>query len=294
MTEAFKHPHNLALAYFEASVIVEHLVELKGDEGLRTLLRAYADGATDEQAFTKAFGKSLDEIDTSYKGFLDTHYGKLRDAMANPPREVAPDDVTGLKARATAAPGNFESQLAYGQALVQAGDFDAAKAPLEKASALAPMATGGGSPHALLAEIAMKKGDRATARKELRALLAYDHANVNAARRLAELAAADKAADDEDFALRLVADLDPFESATHTSLGKRLVAKNENDAALIEFQAALATKPANLADAHADLAEAYLKLGRKDEAKRQALEALKEAPTFARAQDLLLAALGRS
>jgi len=48
------------------------------------------------------------------------------------------------------------------------------------------------------------------------------------------------------------------------------------------------------ADAHADAAEAYLKLGRREEAKRQALEALKRAPTFARAQDLLLAALGRN
>jgi tetratricopeptide (TPR) repeat protein len=71
------------------------------------------------------------------------------------------------------------------------------------------------------------------------------------------------------------------------------MAKNDYTPALAEFQAALATTPANPPDAHADAAEAYLKLGRKEEAKRQALEALKQAPTFARAQDLLLAALGR-
>jgi Tfp pilus assembly protein PilF len=156
------------------------------------------------------------------------------------------------------------------------------------------MATGDGSPHALLAQIYLKRGDEARARKELRALLAFDHANVNAARRLVELAGGAGAADDEDFALRLVADLDPFESSTHTKLGKRELAENDNAAALVEFEAALATKPANTADAHADLAEAYLKLGRRDEAKHQALEALKTAPTFARAQDLLLAALGRN
>jgi tetratricopeptide (TPR) repeat protein len=80
----------------------------------------------------------------------------------------------------------------------------------------------------------------------------------------------------------------------HTKLGKRELVKNDNAAALVEFQAALATNPANPADAHADAAEAYLKLGRREEAKRQALEALKRAPTFARAQDLLLAALGRN
>jgi len=34
-------------------------------------------------------------------------------------------------------------------------------------------------------------------------------------------------------------------------------------------------------------------LNRKDDAKREALLALREAPTFARAQDALLAAIGR-
>ena len=55
----------------------------------------------------------------------------------------------------------------------------------------------------------------------------------------------------------------------------------------------MALGPANLAEAHTDVAEAFLKLNRKDEAKKSALMALKEAPTFARAQDLLLIAIGR-
>jgi predicted Zn-dependent protease len=293
MTEAFKHPHNLALAYFEASLVVEHLVELKGDEGLRTLLKAYGDGANDADAFTKAFGKSLDEVDTSYKAFIDERYGKLRDAMKDPAREVEPDDVAGLKARASAAPGNFISQVSLGQALFKVGDMAGARTALERAAALVPMASGDTSPHGLLAEIAIRQGDEARARRELRALLTYDHANVNAARRLADLASSAKATDDEDFARKLIADLDPFDSANHSAWGQRLLAKGDNAGALVEFQSALASKPANMAEARTDLAEAYLKLGRREEAKRQALEALKLAPTFARAQDLLLAALGK-
>jgi Tfp pilus assembly protein PilF len=39
---------------------------------------------------------------------------------------------------------------------------------------------------------------------------------------------------------------------------------------------------------HTDLAESYLKAGKRDEAKRQALAALEIAPSYARAQDLLL------
>ena len=42
-----------------------------------------------------------------------------------------------------------------------------------------------------------------------------------------------------------------------------------------------------------DVAETLLKVGRKDEAKRYVLLALQQAPTYPRAQDILLAIVGR-
>ena len=50
----------------------------------------------------------------------------------------------------------------------------------------------------------------------------------------------------------------------------------------------MASKPLDRASAHADLAEALLQAGQKDEARKQVMEALMVAPTFTRAQDLLL------
>jgi Flp pilus assembly protein TadD len=177
---------------------------------------------------------------------------------------------------------------------VKAGDFAGARASLERAAELAPQASGSGSPRALLAEVAERTGDMARARRELRQLLLADHANVNAARKLAALAGATPAgADDHDYALRLIADLDPFDAAVHVQLGRRLVEKNSWQPALIEFQAALALGPPNLAEAHTDLGEVLFRLGRKDEAKRHIMTALQEAPSYARAQDVLLAILGR-
>jgi Flp pilus assembly protein TadD len=281
------------MAYFEASLVVEHLVAEVGEAGLRTLLTSYANGATDDQAFAKAFGRSVDDVDKSFNAFITARYGALAKAMSDPnPKEVEVTDFEGLKARAAASPDNFISQFSYGQALVRAEQFDAARAPLERAAELAPQASGEGAPRALLAQIAERQGDKERARREWRALLQYDHTNVDAARRLAALAGEAGAQDDEDFALRLVADLDPFDAAIHGRLGRRLLAKGDHPAALVEFQAALALGPTNPAEAHADLAEALLKLGRRDEARRSVLAALAEAPTFARAQDLLLAVQG--
>jgi len=90
----------------------------------------------------------------------------------------------------------------------------------------------------------------------------------------------------------VVADIDPFDASAHAYLGKLSLERKQYAPALIELQAALALGPPNLAEAHADIAEAYLGLGRKDEARKAALKALEQAPTYPRAQDLLLAAMG--
>jgi tetratricopeptide (TPR) repeat protein len=55
-----------------------------------------------------------------------------------------------------------------------------------------------------------------------------------------------------------------------------------------EFRAALLTNVQDKAAAHCDLGEAYLLLGRAGDAKKEALSALEIAPTFERAQELLL------
>src|SRR5205809_730841 len=55
-----------------------------------------------------------------------------------------------------------------------------------------------------------------------------------------------------------------------------------------EFRAVLALGPVDRAAAHADLAESYFKSGKRDEAKKQTIAALEIAPTYERAQDLLL------
>lgn len=293
LPQAFKRPESLALAYFEASLLVEHLAAENGDAALRTLLQAYADGADDAAAFTRAFGQSIDQVEASFQAFVNARYGTLSESLRVPEPRLDPADLAGLRARAAAEPRSFSVQLTFGQALIEAQDLEGARAALERAAALAPMASGEASPRALLAMIADVQKDPARARNELRLLLEHDHTNIAAARRLADLAAAAGATEDEDRALRLVADLDPFDAGVHVRLGRRLMARGEEADALVEFDAALALGPANRAEARTDRAEALLALGRTDEARREVMTALAEAPTFARAQDVLLKVMGR-
>jgi tetratricopeptide (TPR) repeat protein len=296
LPNAFQRVQDLGLAYFEASLLTEHLVAQQGDEGLRRLLAAYAGGAKDADAFAKAFSKTVDEVDASFKAFVEKEYGALARAMADPrpPAErAAPLTLEGAKALAAKAPGSYMAQWSLGKALLDSGDIDGAKSALEKAVALAPMASGDESPRAMLAELASKQGDALKARQQWRELLTWDHDNFKAAQRLAVLAREAGDTENEDFALRVVADIYPYDVDAHSQLARRALAKKDYQGALVELQAVLALGPTNRAEAHADLAETYLGLNRKDEAKAEALKALEQAPTFARAQDLLLLAIKR-
>jgi Flp pilus assembly protein TadD len=88
--------------------------------------------------------------------------------------------------------------------------------------------------------------------------------------------------------------VDPFDAAANATLGQLALKSGDTAEAIRSFRAVVAAKPLDKASAHADLAEALLQAGQKDEARKQVMEALMIAPTFTRAQDLLLKISGGS
>ena len=82
--------------------------------------------------------------------------------------------------------------------------------------------------------------------------------------------------------------VDPFDAAAHSEVGRFALADGNVPAALQAFRVAVAAGAQDRAGAHADLGEALEKTGARDDAKRQALLALEVAPSYVRAQELLL------
>jgi tetratricopeptide (TPR) repeat protein len=295
LNAGFTRPETIALAYYQSSLLVEHIVSTHGEAALRTLIRNYADadqGDTSGAVIVKSLGISLDQLQTAFDRTVQTRFTSLIAAHKGAAQEAAKPrgaepDLGALRAAAAAQPGSYAAQLALGRALAAAGDR-AAFEPLERAAALVPMATGENSPHALMATLAELLGDIPRAIRELQALLAHDHTAIGPARHLAALA--QKAGDDKaaTLALERVVALDPFDSQAHTGAGRLALKRRDAVVAAREFRAALTTGPADKASAHCDLGESYLLAGRPADAKREALAALEIAPTFERAQDLLL------
>jgi len=298
LNSGFTKPDTIALAYYEASLLVDHIVETYGEAKMQALVRSYGEGLEGNDAIEKKMGVTLPELQASFDKALDARFGTMRTALRAIPGATGPGapgnarpgrttDLTELRATAAAHPGNYAAQLALGQALAAAGDR-AAFEPLEKAATLVPGATGDESPHAVMAQLAEKLGDNARAMSEYRALLAQDHTAVEAARRLAALAEKSSSPQILMQAYDRVVAIDPFDPAAHSGLGRLALKSNQPQVAVREFKAALAIGPADKASAHCDLGEAYLLANRPADAKAEALAALEIAPSFDRAQDLLL------
>ena len=136
-----------------------------------------------------------------------------------------------------------------------------------------------------------RRRTRARAIAELTALVAVDFNNVEAARQLAG-AAARRPSVDDPAKLRRSTSASP-RSIRSTPRRTRCSAacalqRNDADAAAREFRTVLALGPVDRAAAYTDLAESYFKGGKRAEAKKQTLAALEIAPSYERAQDLLL------
>ena len=287
----FSRPETISMAYFQASVLVEHIVDEYGESTIHELLRAYGDGLETEAALERV-GLDFDTLQASFDAAVEVGFGDLRRAMQGPDermRELGPGDgLAVLRELVDEYPDSFPVQMALGHALRAGGETDAAKAAFEKAVTLAPMATGGSSPHVPLANIAAEQGDRTQAMAHLEAHLDHDHRDIDAARRLAALA--EEAGDEARMrrAYELIIEVDPFDPLPHQALGRLAMAREDYDVAAREFEVTLAIGPLDRVAAHVDLAESHLAGGRPDEAKREVIAALEVAPTYERAQELLL------
>ena len=281
------------MAYFQASVLVEHIVDEYGESTIHQLLRAYGDGLDTEEALARV-NLDFDTLQASFDVAVEARVGDLRRALEGPdePMPQEGDALGRLRELVTEYPDSFPVQMALGRALRQAGETDEARLAYERAAELAPMATGASSAHLPLANIALEQEDPDRAMRHLESHLDHDHRDIEAVRRLAALA--EDAGDEARMrrAYELAIEIDPFDSIPHEALGRLAVEREDHAVAALEFEVALALGPIDRVAAHVQLAEVYLAAGRGEDAKREVMAAREIAPTYERAQDLLLDIVG--
>jgi tetratricopeptide (TPR) repeat protein len=293
LNSGFSSSATISYAYYQASLLVEHIVETYGQRQLRALVTAYADGSDTEAAIKRALGIDIDALQGSFDAALEKRYAPLR-AKLKVPEGLAPGlPPEKIKAIADANPENYIAQMTLGESLAESNP-DGAIAAFEKAAELIPNAGGEDSPYAAIAALALKKGDKVKAASALEQLTKNTHTDVQSARQLATLVDAGKEPARARAVLQRVISVDPFDADANAKLGQLALKAGDTAQATRSFRAVVASKPLDKASAHVDLAEALLQAGQKEEARKQVMEALMVAPTFTRAQDLLLKISGGS
>jgi tetratricopeptide (TPR) repeat protein len=291
LNAGFMDPATISMAYYEASLLVEYLVETRGQGALESLVRAFADGGDTDATLRKTLNTTLPELQPQFTTWLNTRFDSILKARRTPDDVVitsrTPPET--LEQLAEAHPGYFDLQVRLGEVRAQAGDTAGAYSAWERAITLVPAATGEDGPRARIVKLAMEQGDAPRAIAALEETLKREGANVDAARQLAMLLDRAEQPVRAAQAWARVAALDPFDANASAVLGREALSRRDAELAARWFRAALAAGPADRAAAHCDLAESYLGTGQAALAKRQVLAALENAPMYARAQDLLLA-----
>ena len=229
LNEAFTDPRTISLAYYQASLLVEHLVAIYGDAGIHKLLRAYGEGLDTDAALKTALDTSLDALQSGFDKRIAERFATLRAAMKAPDAEkIAALPLPALREMAKENPGSFPVQMLLARALRKEaaagveGALDEAVRALEAAAALVPIARGPEAPQLQLAEIARERKDAARETAALQAVVAADFDNVEAARRLATLLREAKVTDPARLrpVYERIAAIDPFDAQAHEALGR--------------------------------------------------------------------------
>lgn len=282
-----KTPAHLQFAYYEASLVVQWLVEKWGLGKLRALLADLGRGVAVNTALSTRF-EPIAKLDADF-----AEYARAR-AKATGPKldwtEPTPAELRSpqrLDDWIAANPDNFTSLSEKAGKHFDAREWEAAKAPLRRLIALYPDQHEADSAYAMMARAHRELGETKEEEAMLGKVVELCADAADAAARLMEIAAARK---DWKTVLANAAHfnaVNPLAPTPHRFAAEAAEALGDKPAAIASYKALLALDPLDPAEMHFRLALLLHATG-KPEAKRHVLLALEEAPRFRPALELLL------
>ena len=308
LTDGFmrpSYPQQVVHSYYQASLVCELIERDHGFAALLAILEGYKNGSSTAQIFRDVLGVEPEEFDATFEQYLEEQFAGPLAALEGAVQRMDRDNPASRGARLSADemaqlaledPNDFVAQLGWGVKLYEEERDAEAVTFLERSKELFPEFGGAGpaqSPYWYLAMIAHRAGNKRKAANELSALIAINEKHLEAhvllADLLDELGDHSAAAD----ALSRTNYIFPLEIRAHSRLAELYAKIEEHEGAVRERRAVVALDPVDRAEALYELAFAHYRADDTDEAKLQVLGALEIAPSFEKAQKLLLTLVGR-
>jgi tetratricopeptide (TPR) repeat protein len=276
---------HLSFAYYESSLVVEHIVDRFGLEAIRKILRDLGEGVEINTAIAK-HTEPMDKLEPAFAAFAKTRAEALAPKL-DWTKPTPADLKTGVEAFAKRHPKNIYMLRRLARQALAEKKWEAAKAPCRELIALFPRQTDGDNAYEMLANAHRELKEFTEERAVLQRFAAMTDDAYDVYKRLMELAseAKDWAAVRENAERSLA--VNPLLAPPHRHLAEAAEALKENDAAIGAWQIVLRLDPRDPAEANFRLARLLHAKGA-PEAKRHLLMALEEAPRYREALKLLL------
>lgn len=301
---------DLGFAYFQAYLVVDFIAKEYGFEKLVELVDQYALIKEDEERFDEVFEQSLEQFDGAFRGWIDRRVAEINVYVHT---EDVPDEGDGhghgvrenssailaelynneslkqhMRARIEENDRDFQAYLQLGIVLFKEESFFEAKQYLNEAYELLPSYTGYPSPPLVLSQIYEQEGNREAQLKQLELLLENLQHDYASAIILAEAALEESNFERAGYYIDRAIQVDPYRADVHQLKANYAETIGDSQLAVTEYEVLLKLEINDPAEAQTNLAEAYLKNGQSLQAKENILRALETAPSYQRAQRILL------
>jgi tetratricopeptide (TPR) repeat protein len=274
-----RFPEETQFSYYAASLFCEMVEASRGAAALPAMLKGYRDGMDTPGVFQKVLGKTPRQIDAEFEAYTQRKFALALAAV----RGATPNDSSG---------GKFVATMREGVAKM-GSDRNAARALFEQARAMFPEYGGEDGPSWYLAEMARAANDTTRALTLVEYVTSRNETAWEANMMEANLR---EARGDKAGAIRALDRLNwiwPYDPLVHVRMATLSAAQGDRARAVLERRAIIAMGPTDLLDARYELARALRDAGDIAGARRELLQVLEEAPSFEKAQALLLELRGK-
>lgn len=301
---------DLGFAYFQSYLVVDYITKNYGFEKLLEFIKQYAFIKEDSERFMEVFDESLDEFDAGFLAWIDQRVAEINVYVHS---EDVPDDGEGhghgirenssailaelynnaslkqhMRSRIEDNPRDFQAHLQLGIVLFKEEDYLAAKQSLLTAYDLLPNYTGYPSPPLVLSQIYQAENNETERLRWLEILLQNLQHDYDSAMILAENALQNENLDRAAYYIDRALQVDPYRTDVHQLKARYAEHIGDTELAVTEYEVLLKLDINDPVEAQTDLAQAYLANGQYSEARQSVLYALEIAPSYRRAQQVLL------
>lgn len=306
---------DLSFAYFQSYLVVDYIAREYGFDKLVELIDQYADIKEDSERFREVFDLSLAEFDGGFNDWIDRRVEEIGVFVHT---EDSPDEGSGhghgirenssailselynnasleqhMRARIEANASDFQAHLQLGIVLFKEDSYAEAREALLTAYELLPSYRGYPSPPLVLAQIYEAEGDEQARLEWLEILLQGQQHDFSAAMILAEEALVAEEWERADYFIDRAIEVDPYQAEVHHLRARHANAVGDSQQAVTEYEVLMELDITDPVEARTDLAQAYLNNRQFEEARQNILFALENAPSYRRAQEVLLEAIDR-